>query len=159
MPDALLSTIHGSRLYGLETPDSDFDTYEVVLHGRTHQWVDGLVDTTVVTLDDFTRQVETGVPQALEALWSPLRWTDPDWHSYFDALRPGHYETVDRYQRTIDNFWQRAERDHDLKVARHAFRLGLNLNAFMRWGHFNPRLGPEELQALKSVTPGNSGWV
>ena len=76
----LYRTIAGSRLYGLEHADSDWDWYTVVdrvqkkkASYHSHSIVDGL-DSTVVDFGTWMVDCQTGVPQALEAMFS----TKPD---------------------------------------------------------------------------------
>ena len=146
----LLQTVHGSHLYGTYTPDSDYDTYEVHRFGKTRQRVRGQDDRTRTGLVDFTAQVLRGVPQALEALYSPYAWMEPEWEWYFKALRPGYYETLDRYRRTIINF-HLDPRGNGLKRRKHDLRLYLNLEEFKRKGHFNPVIAPKDQQWIASL--------
>jgi len=88
MTTILLHTIHGSRLSGLNRPDSDWDWYTVVDKGRSRQVIDGNQDNLTLTLDDFLRMVADGEPQALTALWSPLAETDPRYAHVLDTICP-----------------------------------------------------------------------
>ena len=153
MPTTLLNTVHGSRLYGLSRSDSDHDTYRVVLEpGHTSQRVSGHDDTTVVSLNDYVRQVSVGVPQALEALWSPYAHVREEWKPYFASLRPGYWATLIRYDRTIKNF-RSDPRGHSVKRSKHAMRLALNRAEFERTGRFNPVLTPDQITLLRWVWP------
>lgn len=143
----ILYTEHGSYLYGLNHSGSDFDTYEVVLTGCTRQRVVGRFDLTTVTLRDYLKQVEKGVPQALEALFSPVKQVEPEWAAYFEALRPGYYSTVATYQRTIRNFLA----GETSKKWKHAVRMSFNLQDFQAKGVFNPRLDVVQRAVVQSV--------
>ena len=66
-----LRTIHGSHLYGTNHAGSDVDWYEIWLTGKNNQAVVNGVDTTKVNLETFVRLIDKGVPQAIEALFSP----------------------------------------------------------------------------------------
>ncbi len=75
----LLETVHGSHLYGLATPSSDRDSYQVVDKlgsGRrlrnVKQTIVGDEDKLVIALTDFMRDADDGNPKALEAMFSPL---------------------------------------------------------------------------------------
>lgn len=152
---ALLTTVHGSHLYGLDHQGSDLDTYSVIL-GRhpnfARQVKRGDDDQMTLSLNRFAQMVESGVPQALEALWSPSAMIDPDYRPYLSALRPGFHETRMRYRRTILNFafgqggrtGSAAERVNPQKLRRHALRLALNLADYSRFGRFNPSLTPTD---------------
>lgn len=143
--DILFRTIHGSRLYNLANEHSDED-YFTVLANRpkrraryAKQTIIGEIDSLVMDLSTFMRYCDMGVPQALEAMFSPfpeeskiedLRW----------AYRPNLANMRDRYVRTIKAF----ALSDDFKRRRHAFRLCLNLTEAMDTGRFNPWLMPTD---------------
>lgn len=143
----ILSTVAGSHLYGLNHATSDYDTYEVVLTGCTKQAVVGRFDLTAVTLRDYLKQVEKGVPQALEALFSPVKQVEPEWAAYFEALRPDYYSTLTTYQRTIRNFLEGGT----VKKWKHAVRMSFNLRDFRAEGVFNPRLDRRQKAVVQLV--------
>ena len=143
----ILSTVSGSHLYGLNHATSDYDPYEVVLTGCTKQAVVGRFDLTTVTLRDYLKQVEEGVPQALEALFSPVKVVEPEWAAYFEALRPDYYSTLTTYQRTTRNFLEGGT----VKRWRHAVRMSFNLRDFRAEGVFNPRLDAGRKAVVQSV--------
>jgi len=136
----LFKTIHGSRLYGLAHKDSDYDFYTVVdrvpkrrAKYATHKIVDG-VDSVVVDFGTWVNMCQSGVPQALEAMFSRQATFD-DISEFRESFVAG--ETVrDKYYRTIDNFI----REPDFKKNRHALRMALNLRDALRYGRFNPTL-------------------
>lgn len=142
----ILYTVHGSQLYGLAHEHSDLDTYHVVLcddkrfiqhtvGGNPTAW-----DDTVIHLDRFVQQVNKGVPQALEALYSRSATHNTAYLPYLRSLRPDPFTVADTYWRTALNFAV-----GDFKQKRHAMRLVLNLHDFMRYGSFNPQLTPAEV--------------
>lgn len=157
----LLTTVHGSHLYGLATQESDLDLYRVVdaPAGRArHRVRDGL-DTTVVPLGTSVQQCSDGVPQALEALFSPLADRGP-LDSYRAAYRVGSDAMASRYLRTIRAFALEdrypPESRNSFKRRRHAFRLALNLDQALRHGRFNPTLSEEQAErCTTSVTDPN----
>ena len=139
----ILYTMHGSHLYGLAHEHSDRDTYHVVLcddKRYTSHMIDDVSDSTVIHLDRFVQQVNKGVPQALEALYSRSAAHNTAYLPYLRALRPNRYAVADTYWRTALNFAV-----GDFKQMRHAMRLVLNLHDFMRYGSFNPQLTPAEV--------------
>lgn len=138
----LLETVHGSYLYGLDHCDSDLDTYRVISRfsgarpNRVRHQVDKAAgtDVTTVGLSTFMHHCEEGVPQALEAMFSPVATIDsfPDLRA---AYRVG--STMRRtYMRTAKNFAMSGEH----KKQRHALRLLTNLWVGQRTGRFNPVL-------------------
>ena len=143
----VLSTVAGSHLYGLNQASSDYDTYKVVLTGCTKQSVVGRFDLTTVTLRDYLKQVEKGVPQALETLFSPVKVVEPEWAAYFASLRPDYYSTLATYQRTIRNFLE----GETSKKWKHAVRMSFNLRDFQDEGVFNPRLDVGQRAVVQSV--------
>lgn len=147
--DILLSTVHGSHLYGTNRPGSDLDLYQVVRQGKTRQKFCGRVDLTVISLDNFISFVDRGVPQALEALWSPQARIKEDWVPFFASLRPPYYQTIKTFERVIRHFENSANQTRKDRV--HVRRLEMELEDFKRFGHFNPTVSPERLTLLDQV--------
>lgn len=141
----LLSTVHGSHLYGLAHAGSDRDTYTVVTraphvaHNGTKaryakQKISGDTDSFVIDLSTFMLLCDKGVPQALEAMFSPVADVD-----LIHALRGSYRCTtavLPTYLRTIKSFLMAG----DYKRRRHGFRLALNAADIGHYGFFNPRL-------------------
>lgn len=153
----LLRTIHGSHLYGLAHKGSDKDIYEVIATKRTARKrnikqtiVDG-VDKTVVDLSTFMHMVDECVPQALEALWTPVAEVDK-LHEFRTQYRVNRAKMKEVYIRTALNF----AKNDDVKRRRHAIRLLLNLGAALEYGKFNPRLSEMDKFILRSSL-GESG--
>lgn len=138
----LFKTLHGSHLYGLAHEQSDHDYYVVLptQRGRkaryaTQTIVDG-VDTTTVDFGTWVNMCQSGVPQALEAMFSSMA-THDEISEFRNSFRVGD-GIRDKYYRTIDNFLA----ESDFKKNRHAIRLALNLRDGLRYGRFNPTLSP-----------------
>lgn len=138
----LFKTPHGSHLYGLAHDKSDHDFYQVVETVRKKKAryakqsiVDG-IDVTTVDFGTWVNMCQSGVPQALEAMFSPVAAVD-EIKEFRNAYRVGH-GIRDKYYRTIDNFLATP----DFKKNRHALRLALNLRDGLRYGRFNPMLSP-----------------
>lgn len=151
MPEILLETVHGSRLYGTFEADSDFDTYRVVLKGKNYQKVEDRDDTTQINLKTFLGQVATGVPQALEALWSPHAKINVYWQPLFDSLKPPYYPTLATFYRAIQNFTGRGSdvRPPTPKLRLHAIRLAKERSDFQMYGKFSPVVNPKLVLAWK----------
>lgn len=165
----VLQTVHGSHLYNLAHANSDDDSYVVFMSPdpKRKKYVrqhidDEKNDVTVLHLDAFVQQVNNGVPQALEALYSPVAQRDTEYAAYLNALRPSYSAVWDRYRRTILNFGlhhggrskARKRRDSEAdkyKLARHALRLAVNLSDFMKYRSFNPRLSDEQAEYLSAL--------
>lgn len=130
----ILETITGSRLYGFSHDESDHDYYQVVSEGRNKQTIANGYDTTRLNIGSFVGHVAKGVPQAMEALYSPLKWVHSDYAGYIAGLEPNMYELPKTYRRTIRNF---VMEDTD-KHRRHAMRLAVNLAEWWETGSFNP---------------------
>ena len=152
-----MSTPHGSRLYNLAHANSDNDTFEVWLGRRTRQSIQGADDVLRVSYDDFLKGVAKGVPQFLEALYSPYKTVDRLDHL---NLHPSYWTTVNTYLRTIKSFWRDDPTDpRDFKLRRHSARLALNLQEFMEKGRFNPVLdAPGREWCEQYATAGQSHW-
>lgn len=146
--EALFTTIHGSRLYGLAHADSDSDYFTVVNKVKTSRKkyaaqtiVDG-VDTTVMDLGTWLHYCEMGAPQSLEAMFSRRPVVD-----HIGALRAQYRAGTQVYSRYLHVIKTCAMED-DFKHKRHALRLALNLRSIGRTGRFNPTLSPAAVQVL-----------
>lgn len=134
-------TVHGSHLYGLAHAGSDRDIYEVFVTTRTarkrniKQTIDNGIDKTTVDMSTFMHMVDECIPQALEALWSPVADIDKI-HEFRTQYRVNRAKMKEVYIRTALKF---AEHD-DVKHKRHALRLILNLGTALEFGKFNPQL-------------------
>jgi predicted nucleotidyltransferase len=147
----LLRTIHGSHLYGLAHAGSDKDIYEVIQTKRTarkrniKQTIVNGIDKTTVDMSTFMHMVDECVPQALEALWTPVAEIDKI-HEFRTQYRVNRAKMKDVYIRTALNF---AKSEHK-KQRRHAIRLLLNLGAALEYGKFNPQLSNMDKFILES---------
>lgn len=144
--ELLLRTIHGSRLYGLSKPESDYDWFEIYGFdkGRATQRIAGSLDVTKAPYDRFMRYCENGVPQYLEAMFSDVAEYD---NMPFDRrlyYHPGMTNVRHTYQRTIKAFWHEGTEQNNFKKKRHAMRLTLNLRELHERGRFNPTLTPAQ---------------
>ena len=143
----LLLTVHGSHLYGLSHENSDMDFYRVVAkdpevnsfgHVRKRnalQTVAGGIDDAVFDWKTFAIHAHNGVPQALEAMFSPVATVD-----VLSAYRAGFHASVQsmstRYIHAIEKF-----ASFEFKRRRHSLRYALNLReAIAQNGRFNPVL-------------------
>lgn len=158
MPDdIILRTIHGSHLYGLAHKDSDLDVYTVVnnrhLRRRAHQKIAGENDSFVIDLTYFMHLVESGVPQAAEALFSPIADIDKlgPFRLYYKLNTA---KAANTYRRTIKSFYAAG----DFKRRRHALRLYLNLQDITVYGRFNPRLSRQQIDWCNSNAD-SADWI
>lgn len=142
--EVIFSTIHGSRLYGLDHAGSDHDDFIVTTSDREKARHRHTEDYDVVTVgwNSFLNKAILGSHQSLEALFSPFQV----WESHFEyqpfvaSLRINGSDVFEKYERTIHKFCF-----GDYKRRRHACRLWLNLRDLRAYGRFNPRLTPEEI--------------
>lgn len=152
-PVVLLRTVHGSHLYGLNHKDSDEDFYTVVARAphvahngsrarSARQEIVGNIDMFTVNLSTFLLYCDKGVPQALEALYSPFADID-HLQAFRYAYRPGRSAQA-TYLRTLRHFYKAG----DVKRRKHAVRLALNLRTMREFGFFNPRLSPTEREMI-----------
>lgn len=147
--DVLFRTIHGSFLYGLGHAGSDQDFYTVIANKPRHrkkyakQTIHDGIDSMTVDLSTFRVYCDMGVPQALEAVFSPFAGID----HIADFRRSYRVDTgamMERYRRTIKSF----SLGGDFKRRRHALRLCLNLTEALETGRFNPRLSQSHATAI-----------
>lgn len=146
----MFKTTHGSRLYGLATENSDWDFYTVVTKKQTDtrygrqtraryakQKIIGSEDSMVIDFGTWVEQCRSGVPQALEAMFSTMSVGDDRIHDFRTAFVAGT-EVYERYLRTIKSF--ALSEDEGIKKRRHALRLALNMRDMGMTGRFNPTL-------------------
>lgn len=149
----VLSTVHGSRLYGMAHSRSDNDTFRVVLQDiRTRARVDGEKDDVTVGLDTFLERVFSGSHQSVEALFSPVATVHPHYEDMFRNIRVTGADAFAKYRRTIKSFSYGG-----LKQKRHAVRLGFNLRDLRTCGRFDPQLKPQEVQTIRMIADLYSG--
>ena len=154
----VLRTIHGSHLYGTNTANSDVDYYWVFTspdYNRSKMCRQAVspagIDVTVLSLDRFMYFCSIGVPQALEALYSHKADINPKYFPLLKGIKPGYYQTLDRYERTIFNFAfntggrsarqaNKMSPQQKTKLKRHSLRLAYNYRQFSERSTFNPTL-------------------
>jgi hypothetical protein len=159
--ETLFKTVHGSRLYGLNHAGSDEDFYTVVTkktyatrYGQqpkaryAKQKIDGNEDSMVVDFGTWVEMCRSGVPQALEAMFSNMQVGDDRIADFRRSFRVGT-EVYERYFRTMKSF--ALADDPTIKKRRHALRLALNLNEMARTGRFNPTLSPEDARWITGM--------
>lgn len=156
MREVLFKTVHGSRLYGLAHAGSDEDFYTVVSkkpytgkgQGKARyakQTIVGDEDSMIVDFGTWVEMCRSGVPQALEAMFSDMTVGDDRIADFRRGFRVGT-EVYERYFRTIKSF--ALAEDDTRKKRRHALRLALNLNEMARTGRFNPTLSAEDARYI-----------
>lgn len=143
-PRVIFSTIHGSRLYGLATLESDEDTFTVTdsTDPRPLQTVVGQYDNVTVGFNTFMVRALGGSHQSVEALFSPYK----AWNPAYEHFKPFIENAVvcggdvyAKYERTIHKFCF-----GDFKRRRHAVRLSFNLAGLRAEGRFNPVMTENE---------------
>lgn len=161
MRETLFKTVHGSRLYGLSHANSDEDFYTVVTKRLTDtrfgrqtraryakQKINGQEDSMVVDFGTWVEMCKSGVPQALEAMFSNMPVGDDRIADFRRGFRAGP-ACWERYYRTIKSF--ALAEDDSIKKRRHALRLALNLRDMSRYGRFNPTLSPDDARYITDM--------
>lgn len=160
MREVLFKTVHGSRLYGLAHAGSDEDFYTVVTKKEANkfgkqtkaryakQTIIGDEDSMVVDFGTWVEMCKSGVPQALEAMFSDMVLEDRI-EDFRRGFRVGT-EVYARYYRTIKSF--ALAEDDSFKKRRHALRLALNLNELGRTGRFNPTLSEADARYITDMS-------
>ena len=145
----MLSTPHGSRLYGTDHENSDHDRFEVYgwIKKRTTQKMYGIDDVVTTSLDSFLKNCDRGSPQFLEAMFSQKATIDR-----IPYIRESYTPDLAwmrlTYTRVIKALWFEATDDKLIKLRRHALRLRLNLREAMECGRFNPTLTPDQVALI-----------
>lgn len=162
MREILFKTVHGSRLYGLSHENSDEDFYTVVtkqpvdatynrqIRARyAKQHISGNEDSMIVDFGTWVEMCRSGVPQALEAMFSDMVIGNDRIADFRASFRCGT-EVYDKYFRTIKSF--ALAEDPSRKKRKHALRLALNLSEMARYGRFNPTLSPEDARYITNMS-------
>lgn len=155
MNQLLFRTIHGSRLYGLNHENSDYDWFEVYgwEKGRSKQKITGDTDTVRTSIDSFLWNASRGVPQFVEAMFAQSPEVNKIEHLR-SAWRPGMAECRDTYKRTIKGLWIKGVEEDKVKFRQHALRLYLNLHDLETDGRFNPTLTKTDIMLIKEYAVG-----
>lgn len=147
----LLVSKHGSHLYNLARPQSDLDLYVIyefpfkIYRPKklATQSITDESDTMKIEIERFKNLCLKGVPQALEALYSPEQyWLDSHdkWpklsEEIKDYISANKNEILSTYKRTAMNFMLK----DDFKKNRHAFRLIINASEFDLVSRITPNL-------------------
>jgi predicted nucleotidyltransferase len=161
MREVLFKTVHGSRLYGLSHAGSDEDFYTVVTktpvddrYNRqtkaryAKQKITGSEDSFVVDFGTWIEMCKSGVPQALEAMFSQMPIEDRI-GEFRASFRTGPV-VMDKYLKTIKSF--ALAEDDTIKKRRHALRLALNMRELAETGRFNPTLSQEDANWITSMS-------
>lgn len=159
--DVLFKTLHGSRLYGMNHENSDYDYYTVVDKVKSNrakyskQTIVGDQDSLVLDFGTWVEQCKIGVPQALEAMFSDMAEVDKitGFRTHFYAGTTTH----ERYLRTITSFVY-ANKDV-YKRKRHALRLAYNFVDLKRYGRFNPTLAKDRFDWISDKAHQDSDSV
>lgn len=148
----LYRTIMGSRLYGTNRPDSDYDWLEVYTNmgSKPEQKVTGDLDTLRVSLSTFMTLASEGRHQYLEGMFAPKAEVDV----IYDLRRsfyPDTAKTVNLYRRTINKFGDHKSRKKE-KAMRTALKLTYDLEDILTKGKFNPVLDKSISDVLPYMT-------
>lgn len=148
----LYRTIVGSRLYGTNRPDSDYDWMEVYssMHTKPRQVITDKDDTIKVSLSTFMSLASQGNHQFLEAMFAPK--TDVDiFHDMRKKFYPDTAKTVKMYCGLIEKFGDHKSRKRD-KAIKTALRMSYDLEELLRRGRFDPRVDLGTARVLRSMT-------
>lgn len=146
----LFKTVHGSHLYGLATPTSDVDTYQVIatkhrsrLRNAKHK-ISGQDDVMTVDFCTWMAMCQKSVPQALEAMFSEKVEFDMI-QEFRRAFVVSRSTLQDTYRRTAKAFAM----EDSYKTKRHALRLCVNMWEAWEYGRFRPTLAPQEIANIE----------
>lgn len=149
----LLTTTIGSRLYGLAHENSDYDTYTVVesvpsrRKNNARQSIVGKDDAMVIDDKTFMFYAHQAIPQALEAMFSPVAEAGAFLEAYRRSFHVSLATMREKYQ-----FHIQIEAHNGMKQRRHALRWALNFRqATNNGGRFNPVLTEAEAEWVKET--------
>lgn len=146
----LFRTQTGSKLYGLDTADSDDDFYVITpskyvarqSRKSARQSFAGDADTVYMDFRTFNHLATfEGAPTVLEVMFSRKSVSD-----YFEDYRQNFFcsdpVVLHKYMKTIKTFSLWKKEDKIFKMRRHALRVSTNLEEILYTGRFNPTLSP-----------------
>ena len=144
-------TLVGSRLYGNDHANSDFDIFVVTtsrLERETHDMTDE-GDFTHRGIDLFLRRVRHGHPMSCEAAFSPVKEFTADgdaWRPLIEGLRVTSPSAMERYERKIREFCFGGYKERF-----HATRLSFNLEDLRLHGRFDPVMSDRQKDIAHSL--------
>lgn len=145
----LLKTVHGSRLYGLSTEQSDYDYWEVYANRLPSptklikQTITGELDVVRCNLSTFMMNAGKGSPQALETMFSDKCEIDE-----ISTLRRNYRLDTGRFYHTYNSLIYRNLYSDKKNAARHCARLALNLRQGLAYGRFEPTLSEKKIERI-----------
>lgn len=154
----LISSPHGSRLYGLHHENSDYDYWSVysnqpkVKARRISQTLSGNEDNVEMDLSTFALYADRSSHQVLELMFSQMK-TVNHIQAYTDNFVVNLATMRDLYYRTVMNFYVKAWSSTGrlrTKTFRHCVRMALNLEEAQLTGRFNPTMAPATVEAMKA---------
>lgn len=146
----VFTTVHGSRLYGLNHADSDDDSMIVYNDKRKPLHVKrGDLDVIHVGLPWLLDNAYKGSVQFVEAVFSHDKvWTDPSWRPMFDTMRIPVAAVRETFTRTIRTFVHMDTQ----KSRQHAVRLGLALHDIrVNDGWYDPKLTERQQFTVRAL--------
>lgn len=131
------TTIHGSRLYGLNHENSDYDNMFVYMDDRKAvHYKAGDIDNIHVGIFDLVNKAIGGSHQYIEGVFSQQKkWEDETYRPFIENLVIPGAAVREKFERTIKKL-----SFEDLKLRRHAVRLSLGLAQLTDTGKMNPTL-------------------
>ena len=156
--EIVFTTVHGSRLYGLNHAQSDEDNM-IVYEGKReplHKHT-GKLDVIHVGLPNLLELTYKGSLQFMEGSFSHQKvWVDTSWRPMFDSLRVPVTAVRDQYFHRIEAFIKIDTQ----KARQHAVRLGLTLRDLrINDGWYDPTLTHEQkvlVQTTAATTHGRA---
>jgi len=157
----ILKSMHGSHLYGMATPLSDLDTYEIYdfcnqnyrPKKQAKQNIHENEDNVSISLQKYREYCLKGVPQTVEVAFADQsKWIqyDVEWHNIRNELQKliTHKkclpDVLETYRRTALSFM----RGGDFKRFRHALRLCINARELKETGKMNPTLNQDDIDRI-----------
>ena len=137
MGEIAFTTVHGSRLYGLDHAGSDKDSMIVYNdHRRAKHKKNGDEDVIHVGIFDLIEKAYDGSHQFVEGIFSQKKtWHDETYRPLIESLVIPGAHVAEKYERTIKKLCY-----ENTKLRRHAVRLWLGLNQLRASGKMNPTL-------------------
>jgi RNA repair pathway DNA polymerase beta family len=158
----LMKHVGGSRMYGLNHPQSDWDIIEVhdTLPGRRRNGVickiEGDLDLKMIDMTTLLNFAYEGQPHALETMFCRNAEEETPMMKFYRRHYRANPAAMDAKYRSVINRLDLTK----IKHRRHGIRLALNLaSAYRNGGTFNPSLNDVERQTIIEFAEHEAGYV
>lgn len=131
--DTIAYSIHGSRLYGLDSPSSDWDFMAVSKNGKSRQIISGDLDITTMSLENFADRIYSGQSSEVAVLTAgKMIFLEAAFKPFITSLRFNPLSVYDNLGSERYNHLKRAMRDDNKARVEKTFKV-ISRSSVMRY--------------------------